>query len=63
MVPDLRANDFDGAVTVAVDELSQVIATDAKVTLDEDPIPMNSKPPSFLSGLDWFRKDHREPDR
>jgi uncharacterized protein len=37
MVPQLRANDFDGAVTLAVDEVAQVIAADAKVTLDEEP--------------------------
>jgi uncharacterized protein len=37
MVPQLRANDFDGAVTLAVDEIAQVIAADAKVTLDEEP--------------------------
>ena len=37
MVPDLRANDFDGAVTLAVGEIAQVIAADAKVTLDQDP--------------------------
>ena len=36
MVPDLRANDFDGAVTLAVGELAQVIATDANVTLSEE---------------------------
>jgi uncharacterized protein len=35
MVPDLRANNFDGAVTLGVDEVAQVIAADAKVTLDE----------------------------
>jgi uncharacterized protein len=33
MVPDLRANDFDGAVTLAVGEVAQVIAADANVTL------------------------------
>ena len=33
MVPDLRANDYDGAVTLAVGEMAQVIAADAKVTL------------------------------
>lgn len=38
MVPDLRANDFDGAVILAVDEVAQVIAADAKVTLDEEPV-------------------------
>ena len=37
MVPDLRANDYDGAVTQAVGEVAQVIADDAKVTLDEEP--------------------------
>jgi uncharacterized protein len=37
MVPALRANDFDGAVTLAVGEVAQVIATDAKVTLDDQP--------------------------
>jgi uncharacterized protein len=37
MVPDLRANDFDGAVTQAVGEVAQVIAADAKVTLDDEP--------------------------
>jgi uncharacterized protein len=36
MVPDLRANDFDGAVTLAVSEVAQVIAADAKVTLTDD---------------------------
>jgi len=33
MVPMLRANDFDGAVTLAVDEISQIIAQDAGVSL------------------------------
>jgi uncharacterized protein len=33
MIPALRANDFDGAVTLAVDQISQVIAQDAGVTL------------------------------
>jgi uncharacterized protein len=37
MVPALRANDFDGAVTLAVGEVAQVIAADAKVTLDDQP--------------------------
>jgi uncharacterized protein len=37
MVPLLRANDFDGAITQAVGELAQVIAADAKVTLEDDP--------------------------
>ena len=35
MVPYLRAGDFDSAVTLAVDEIAQVIATDAGVTLQE----------------------------
>ena len=33
MVPYLRANDFDDAVTVAVTQIGQVIAADANVTL------------------------------
>jgi uncharacterized protein len=33
MVPMLRSNDFDGAVTLAVDEISQIIAQDAGVQL------------------------------
>ena len=37
MVPELRANDYDGAVTLAVGEVAQVIAADANVTLDAQP--------------------------
>ncbi len=33
MVPMLRNNDFDGAMTLAVDEISQIIAQDAGVKL------------------------------
>jgi uncharacterized protein len=36
MVPYLRASDYDGAITGAVGEVAQVIAADAKVTLNED---------------------------
>jgi uncharacterized protein len=36
MVPDLRANNFDGAVTLAVGEVAQVIAADANVTLTDN---------------------------
>ncbi len=36
MVPYLRANDDDGAVTLAVEQVAQVIAADAKVTLSDD---------------------------
>ncbi|MFP5207078.1 MAG: TPM domain-containing protein [Acidobacteriota bacterium] len=34
MIPDLRANDFDGAMTLAVGQVAQVIADDAHVTLN-----------------------------
>jgi uncharacterized protein len=45
MVPDLRANDFDGAVTLAVGEVAQDIAADAHVTLNEDAsMPEASRP-------------------
>jgi uncharacterized protein len=43
MVPDLRANNFDGAVELGVGEVAQVIAADAKVTLTEQP-PMAGQP-------------------
>jgi uncharacterized protein len=35
MVPRLRANDYDGAMTLAVGEVGQVIAADANVTLTQ----------------------------
>jgi uncharacterized protein len=38
MVPYLRASDYDSAITEAVGEVAQVIAADAKVTLDEQPV-------------------------
>jgi uncharacterized protein len=38
MVPDLRANDYDGAVTQAVGEVAQVIAADANVTLSDNEV-------------------------
>ncbi len=57
MVPDLRAGDYDGAVTLAVGEVAQVIAADAKVTLNEDP-PVETHQPehqsSPLGGLALF---------
>ena len=34
MIPDLRAGDYDGAVTSAVGQIAQVIASDAHVTLE-----------------------------
>jgi len=39
MVPYLRANDFDSAVSLAVGEVAQDIAADAKVTLQDEPMP------------------------
>ncbi|MGP8187393.1 MAG: TPM domain-containing protein, partial [Terracidiphilus sp.] len=44
MVPDLRAGDYDGAVTLAVGEVAQVIADDAKVTLNQDEPVAPSQP-------------------
>src|SRR5580692_1314856 len=50
MVPYLRANDFDDAVTTAVGEIAKVIAADANVTLqDEDqgrPLQHGSRRPA-----------------
>ncbi len=37
MVPYLRAGDYDSAMTGAVGEVAQVIAADAKVTLNDQP--------------------------
>ena len=56
MVPYLQANDFDGAVTLGVNEVAQVIAADAKVTLDEDasptpPAPDEDEPESLFSKI------------
>jgi uncharacterized protein len=39
MVPQLKAGDFDGAVTLGVSEIAQVIAQDAGVTLENQPVP------------------------
>jgi uncharacterized protein len=45
MVPDLKASDYDGAVTLAVSEIAQVIADDAKITLNQDqPVAPPSQP-------------------
>jgi uncharacterized protein len=38
MVPYLRAGDYDSAITLSVGEVAQVIAADAKVTLDDQPV-------------------------
>jgi uncharacterized protein len=44
MVPYLRANDYDSAVTQAVGEMAQVIAADAKLTLQDEPALANPPP-------------------
>lgn len=44
MVPDLRAGDYDGAITLAVGEVARVIADDAKVTLNQDEPAAPSEP-------------------
>jgi uncharacterized protein len=36
MIPDLRANDYDGAMTLAVGQIAQDIAADAHVTLNDN---------------------------
>ena len=45
MVPDLRTGDYDGAVSLAVGEVAQVIATDANVTLENQPAPESAPAP------------------
>ena len=48
MIPNLRAQDYDGAILSVVGQLAQVIATDAKVTLsDELPNPPPVRHRSF----------------
>jgi uncharacterized protein len=53
MVPYLRTNDFDSAVTLAVSQVGQVIAEDAKVTLEDEPGQpvMVQRPVRHSSGL------------
>jgi uncharacterized protein len=51
MVPYLRANDYDSAVSQTVDEIAQVIAADAKVTLDEEPALQQQAPRRHSSGI------------
>jgi uncharacterized protein len=43
MVPSLRAQDYDGAMTLAVSEIAQTIATDANVTLND--VQLNQEEP------------------
>src|SRR6201986_3787244 len=44
MVPYLRQNDYDGAVTMAVRQIAGVIAADAGVTLNAGPRPARAPP-------------------
>jgi uncharacterized protein len=55
MVPDLRANDYDGAVNLAVNEVAQTIAADAKVTLDEAPVAQQQAPQRHSGGIGIFK--------
>jgi uncharacterized protein len=47
MVPYLRANDFDNAVLVALTQMAQVIAADAKITLEEPGQAQDLPPPHY----------------
>jgi uncharacterized protein len=55
MVPDLRANDYDGAVNLAVNDIAQTIAADAKVTLDEAPVAQQRAPQRHSGGMGIFK--------
>jgi uncharacterized protein len=55
MVPLLRANDYDGAMTQAVSEVAQVIADDAKVTLTDQPVAEQPVVQHRSSGLGWIK--------
>jgi len=50
MVPDLRAGDYDGAATLAVGEIAQVIAADAKVSLDQETPAPQTQPLRHSAG-------------
>lgn len=50
MVPDLKAGDYDGAMTAAVGEIAQVIADDAHLTLDNPPAPAPAPQPQPSGG-------------
>jgi uncharacterized protein len=54
MVPLLRANDYDGAVTLAVGAVAQVIAEDAKVTLTDQPAVQEPVPVRH-SSVNWVK--------
>ncbi len=60
MVPDLKAGDYDGAMTLAVGEIAQVIAADANVTLqdqsapDNEHVPQNAQRPTWVSLLKFI---------
>ena len=57
MVPDLRAGDYDGALTQTVGQIARVIADDAKVTLNADlpaPAPRVVHRSSPFGGLILF---------
>jgi uncharacterized protein len=45
MVPYLRQNDYNGAVTMAVRQIAGIIAADAGVTLNAGSQPMRAPPP------------------
>jgi uncharacterized protein len=49
IVPYLQRNDYDGAVTVAVQQIAGVIAADAGVTLSTSPRPAYAPQPRPLS--------------
>jgi uncharacterized protein len=55
MVPQLQANDYDGAVTQAVGAVAQVIADDAKVTLTDQPVVEQPVPQRHSSGVNWVK--------
>jgi len=51
MVPYLRAKDYDSAILTSVGEVAQVIAADAKVTLEDEPAAPPRHQQSALGAL------------
>ena len=52
MVPYLRSNDYDSAVTMAVGQVGQIIAADAGVTLTNEPATTTEPAPQERHGID-----------
>ena len=55
MVPYLRSGDYDSAITLSVGQVAQVIAADAKVTLEDAPAMESQPAPQHAPGIKWVQ--------